>query len=744
VGGVEFQFSDAFEQRFRVDRVLGEGGAGRVYLAHDRELDRPVAVKVLLAASPESEDLKRFLEEARVCASLNHPNILPLLLNGEDQGKPFVIFQFIKGSDLATVIEARGRLPAGEAVRFACGILDGLHAAHAAGIVHRDVKPQNVLVRAPDDHPFVSDFGLARASGRSGIKTQTGIILGTPLYLSPERVLGHEATPSADVYGVACVLYEMLCGRTPFEGLTPYEAIRAHLEQVPKRVDEVVPGVPRHLAMVVERGLAKKPEDRWKSADEMAQALRSPPSESGRNTVVAPAAKASGGTRVPGAALSGGPKDPASKGRAPTRAVSTPRGNVVKRSVPTVAVSGAAVPARRASPAILAALAAGVLGVVGLAIGLASRGGEPAVTSPTPAASVEARAPTDEERARGVAEAIETLNVTKTLVFAVTQLPAPEKGRLRTAYDPAVSFLDVGQELGMMPGILPRTRPNPKSIAELARVLDRDLAPLKAKLAWLGAERERLYAPGGLPDALQRRLYAAVQQLVWRDLVLRAQHSLEKEAGHQRLHAPLVAPLEPVYIRKAKLPDGVALTGMQCFVKLSKNFDRGMLDAYVAQHDLHLFYRLPSATSLIRQFRQEPRTLPMPEIPDALRQGRVELSGHVGLLGAMMHVWVSWPAPEPGEPPVVVRLHHPGTYEALLRMDGWDELDWDFDKPPAREPKARKSLMRIGVSIPGRWLPKAGTPVTIGYDTFPGVTVDQAAQYHRAAVLNGLAIGPSR
>jgi serine/threonine protein kinase len=268
--------------RYRLERPLGRGGMASVYLAHDAELDRPVAVKLLAESLAGNTDFrKRFLREARLAARLSHPNVVAVYDAGEaDGGRPYIVMEYVDG----TTLEDRGPLPPAEAVELARQACHGLAHAHAAGLVHRDVKPHNLLLRT-DGTLKVADFGIARAAEATAL-TQVGTVLGTAAYLAPEQAAGEEVTAAADVYSLGAVLYELLAGRPPYE-----PASLADLADRPeiRPVGELAPEVPRHVEDAVMRSLARNPAYRPASADELARELGDRPAAPTR---VAPAAPA--------------------------------------------------------------------------------------------------------------------------------------------------------------------------------------------------------------------------------------------------------------------------------------------------------------------------------------------------------------------------------------------------------------------------------------------------------------------
>ncbi|MEX2645542.1 MAG: serine/threonine-protein kinase [Gaiellaceae bacterium] len=257
-------------ERFRIERRLGRGGMAAVYLAHDEELGRPVAVKVLESLAGEDESRRRFIREARLAARLTHPNIVTVYDAGEHDGAPYIVMEYVEGETLAELFARRGRLPPEEVVALGRQACAGLQHAHDAGLVHRDVKPQNLLVRS-DGTLKISDFGIARAAEGTQI-TSAGTILGTAGYLAPEQAFGEEASAAADVYGLGAVLYEALTGRAPVRVESLAELPTAHLRP-PAPVGEVGASVAGGLLRAVMDALARRPEERPASAAELADTL---------------------------------------------------------------------------------------------------------------------------------------------------------------------------------------------------------------------------------------------------------------------------------------------------------------------------------------------------------------------------------------------------------------------------------------------------------------------------------------
>jgi eukaryotic-like serine/threonine-protein kinase len=264
--------STVLSGRYRLDSKLGSGGMSTVYLAMDEVLDRPVAIKLLhREISEEADQLERFRREARAAARLSHPNLVGVIDAGEDDGRPYIVFEYIQGRTLKRRIQEEGRLPVDEAVAYAIEIGRGLTAAHARKLVHRDVKPQNVLID-PDGRAKVTDFGIARSLESKGL-TATGRVLGTTDYVSPEQAMGEDVDERSDVYSVGVVLYEMLTGDVPFSAETQVGVAMKHVNEPMPDVQAKRPEVSAAVAAVVDRATTKDPRDRYGTVAEMVRDL---------------------------------------------------------------------------------------------------------------------------------------------------------------------------------------------------------------------------------------------------------------------------------------------------------------------------------------------------------------------------------------------------------------------------------------------------------------------------------------
>src|ERR687892_2619877 len=259
-------------ERFRLEEKVGSGGMSSVYRAYDPTLERRVAIKMMHRdISSDPAQLERFRREARAVAQLNHPHVVTVIDAGEDEGAPYIVFEYVEGETLKDRIRRLGRLPVSEAVAYAIEIGRALESAHARKLVHRDVKPQNVLID-PDGRAKVTDFGIARSLEQKGM-TATGRVLGTTDYVSPEQAMGVDVDERSDVYSVGVVLYEMLTGDVPFKAETQVGVAMRHVNEPMPDVQARRPEVSASVAAVVDRATTKDPRDRYGTVAEMVRDL---------------------------------------------------------------------------------------------------------------------------------------------------------------------------------------------------------------------------------------------------------------------------------------------------------------------------------------------------------------------------------------------------------------------------------------------------------------------------------------
>jgi serine/threonine protein kinase len=263
---------DALEKaigfQYRIERPLGRGGMGAVYLAHELALDRDVAIKVLPPEQAGAPQLReRFRLEARTAARLNHPNIVPLYTFGEVNGLVYFVMGYVAGESLASRLRRNGPLASDEARTLLAEMADGLAYAHRHGVVHRDIKPDNILIDAESGSPRLTDFGIAKATFSDAQLTTTGQLIGTPAYMSPEQVLGRtDVNARSDLYSLGVVAYEMVSGRLPFDAKSPMDALTQRLRQEPRPLRTVAPNLAEDLIVAIHRCLEREPSNRWADA----------------------------------------------------------------------------------------------------------------------------------------------------------------------------------------------------------------------------------------------------------------------------------------------------------------------------------------------------------------------------------------------------------------------------------------------------------------------------------------------
>lgn len=262
---------------YRVDALLGRGGMSVVYRGDDLNLHRKVALKLLATELADDDRFReRFLRESQLAASLDHPNVLPVYEAGEVGGQLYIAMRYVEGEDLKHLLRRERMLRPERALALVAQVGDALDAAHERGLVHRDVKPSNVLVarRGEQEHCYLSDFGLTKHAADRSAFSEAGQLVGTIDYVSPEQIRGGEVDARADVYALTCLLFECLTGRVPFERDSDVAVIYAHLHDLPPKASELRPELPRDLDSVLERGLAKAPAERWESGSALVEAAR--------------------------------------------------------------------------------------------------------------------------------------------------------------------------------------------------------------------------------------------------------------------------------------------------------------------------------------------------------------------------------------------------------------------------------------------------------------------------------------
>lgn len=264
---------EVLADRYELEELVGTGGMSSVFKAHDRLLDRNVALKVLHQHYTDDEEyLERFRREARSVAQLSHPGIVTVIDRGEADGRQFIVFEFVDGENLKEFVEREGPLSVDEALELAAAIARALAFAHTQGLVHRDVKPQNVLLNG-DGLPKVTDFGIARSLEIEHGVTQTGTVLGTSNYIAPEQASGERVDAQTDVYSLGVVLFELLTCEVPFEGENFVAVALKHINEAPPSVLDRRGDVPPRVAAAIDRALAKDPRRRFASMDAFADEL---------------------------------------------------------------------------------------------------------------------------------------------------------------------------------------------------------------------------------------------------------------------------------------------------------------------------------------------------------------------------------------------------------------------------------------------------------------------------------------
>ena len=373
----------------RLDAVAGRGGMGVVYRATQLALDRTVAVKAIAPQLAEDEAFReRFQRESQLAASLEHPNVIPVYEAGELDGTLYLIMRWVDGTDLRALLSSEGRLDPVRALRLLRPVASALAAAHRRGLIHRDVKPANVLIATTDgdeEHVYLTDFGIAKRTGGQSL-TRTGVLVGTLDYTAPERIEGAKGTPTTDIYAFGCMLFEALTGHVPYPRSTEIAKMHAHLNEPLPSVTAEQPGVPRALERVVATAMAKRPEDRYASAADLVAALdeaRAEIEESAQQpTRLSPVVPDEPPTAVSPPEPTPVPPTPAP----PTPAVQTPAPTPAPRTEPA--------PGPRPRVMWIAVAAVAAIAVIAVVIAIATSGGGPSHTSSTPPTTTAGTVPT--------------------------------------------------------------------------------------------------------------------------------------------------------------------------------------------------------------------------------------------------------------------------------------------------------------------------------------------------------------
>ena len=351
---------------YRIDAQIGRGGMGVVYVAEQLGLGRRVAIKLIMPELAQDPGFRgRFQQESRLAASIDHPNVIPIYEAGEADGLLYISMRYVEGTDLRALIRRDGRIAPQRAASLVGQVASALDAAHAHGLVHRDVKPANVLIAGapPGEHAYLTDFGLVKQVGASGGPTSTGQWVGTLDYVAPEQIEGRRVDARSDVYALGCVLHQTLTGSVPFPRDSDVAKMYAHLHEPPPSCGAAVPGIPSALDEVVRRAMAKRPDERFPSAGDLGRAVR--------------AAAAGAAVAEPERSVAAGPAAPGGPGGAPTVPLAAPSPPLPPAPPPAWERTPATAqlpPARRSPWPAIAAVALVVLALGGAAAALVASG----------------------------------------------------------------------------------------------------------------------------------------------------------------------------------------------------------------------------------------------------------------------------------------------------------------------------------------------------------------------------------
>src|SRR5246500_3922348 len=270
----EFSPGTVLGDRYEILALLGQGGMGAVYKARDKELDRLVALKIIrpeLTTNPEI--LKRFKQELILARQVTHRNVIRIFDLGQADGFKFITMEYLEGQDLRALLREKGKLEPAEAAKIILQICRALEVAHGEGVIHRDLKPQNIMLDA-NGRAYVMDFGIARSAYLPGM-TQTGALVGTPEYMSPEQAKGEKLDERSDLFSLGVIFYELVIGQSPFYSETPLATLWKRMQEKAKPLCEVDPAIPKALSDIVAKAMEIEPENRFASAQEFAQHLES-------------------------------------------------------------------------------------------------------------------------------------------------------------------------------------------------------------------------------------------------------------------------------------------------------------------------------------------------------------------------------------------------------------------------------------------------------------------------------------